>query len=473
MTNTRVDISDLVSADHGTISKKNIQLFQEHYINVTASSPDWGKSNRPAGPGWYPDGLIPLTATGNNSVLGTGSDRSRSFNVAAGVNQPVWVDVTVPNDAPAGDYTGSFIVQCDQGTVRSEIALHIWNFSLPAKPSLQSAFMIWQHDQAAVARTLLENKVSPLEASPDRVRELARTAGLRVAGLPFWSGADVSHCAMQPPPSLGAVRAAIGKLPRGLDLIDYSADEVGNCPALYPMLREWGRVLHQAGVKNLVTMAPNEQLLDDGLGKGRSAVDIWAVLPKVYGAHTDTIRKAIAKGDSVWSYTTLVQDGYSPKWQVDFAPINFRIQPGFLNQSLDLTGILYWRVDMWGRDPWNGLDTTGTFSSANFPGEGVLVYPGAPVGVPGVLPSMRLKWIRDGVEDYEYVAQLRRLGYGDWARGVIARVAKDWSNWTQDAGALEAVRRELGDKLSALTGSETQREKPGTTGGKAVHSSAN
>jgi hypothetical protein len=31
----------------------------------------------------------------------------------------------------------------------------------------------------------------------------------------------------------------------------------------------------------------------------------------------------------------------------------------------------------------------------------MLVYPGDPVGVPGTVPSMRLKWIRKGVEDHE------------------------------------------------------------------------
>ena len=40
------------------------------------------------------------------------------------------------------------------------------------------------------------------------------------------------------------------------------------------------------------------------------------------------MQQALAKGDAVWSYNTLVQDAYSPKWEIDFDPINFRIQPG-------------------------------------------------------------------------------------------------------------------------------------------------
>jgi hypothetical protein len=64
---------------------------------------------------------------------------------------------------------------------------------------------------------------------------------------------------------------------------------------------------------------------------------------------------------------------------------------------------------------------------------------------------MRLKWIREGVEDYEYVAILKRLGRGDWALAHVQRAATDWRNWTQDVNALESVRRELGDEIEKLS----------------------
>ena len=77
-----------------------------------------------------------------------------------------------------------------------------------------------------------------------------------------------------------------------------------------------------------------------------------------------------------------------------------------------MTGVLYWRVDSWTDDPWHDVDTSPHPSEAyHFPGEGMLVYPAETVGIDGVVPSMRLKWIRDGVEDYEYIQILKRLGY--------------------------------------------------------------
>jgi len=63
---------------------------------------------------------------------------------------------------------------------------------------------------------------------------------------------------------------------------------------------------------------------------------------------------------------------------------------------------------------------------------------------------MRLKWIRDGVEDYEYVELLKQAGYGDWAIEITRRVGRDWSHWTRDPETLAAARQQLGQKLGAL-----------------------
>lgn len=84
----------------------------------------------------------------------------------------------------------------------------------------------------------------------------------------------------------------------------------------------------------------------------------------------------------------------------------------------------------------------------------MLVYPGAEVGVESVVPSMRLNWIRKGVEDYEYVAILKRLGREEWAVSRIQRAAKDWRNWTQESAVIESVRRELGEEITRLTASQ-------------------
>jgi hypothetical protein len=68
---------------------------------------------------------------------------------------------------------------------------------------------------------------------------------------------------------------------------------------------------------------------------------------------------------------------------------------------------------------------------------------------------MRLKWLRDGVEDYEYVELLKKQGYGAWALQVAANVGPDWTNWTRDPVALELARTELGQQLDAIFSATT------------------
>src|SRR5579859_2027030 len=275
---------------------------------------------------------------------------------------------------------------------------------------------------------------------------------MSTSNMGIFSGADVSTCTMSAAPSVSQFQTVAATQQPGLYLFDYSADEIDNCPGLFTTVKQWGYNMHQAGINNLITMSPNTALFDDGSGTGRSAVDDWVMLPVMYDSSSSTIPQALAKGDELWSYHTLVQDAYSPKWEIDFAPINFRIEPGFISQSLNLTGLLYWRIDDWNSSPWTNPNNTGTFSSSNYPGEAVLVYPGSTVGVTGVAPSMRLKWIRDGVEDYEYVNLLKQAGKGSWALPIVQSVGLNWTTWTRDINALASVRMQLGQELDALGG---------------------
>ena len=118
---------------------------------------------------------------------------------------------------------------------------------------------------------------------------------------------------------------------------------------------------------------------------------------------------------------------------------------------MGLTGLLYWRVDGWTDDPWNDVDTAPLLTEQkHYPGDGMLMYPGKQVGLKGAIPSMRLKWIREGVEDYEYIEILKRWGYKDWAMKTVHQVAKDMHHWNADPAVLNAARKKLGEKINQL-----------------------
>jgi hypothetical protein len=65
-------------------------------------------------------------------------------------------------------------------------------------------------------------------------------------------------------------------------------------------------------------------------------------------------------------------------------------------------------------------------------------------------PSIRMNWLRDGVDDFDLLAMLAPRGQTDWARQTIAPVALDWHTWSRDPAAIEAVRRQLAAKLQSL-----------------------
>ncbi|ACC80083.1 DUF4091 domain-containing protein [Nostoc punctiforme] len=453
LTNVNISVSDLLGSNNQIIPKNNITLYREHYVYVSHSSPNMRDNlNPPLGVGWYPDGLIPFLDPVTQKPPLTGELKAVPFRLQSQYNQPIWVDVFVPRNAKSGEYTGKFIVTSDQGKAESKIVLKVWNFELPLKPSLKSSFPFWYNKTKIANEEMLKHKLMPKHINPQDQQGLVQQ-GLASASLGYWSGADISTCKMNSLPSFEEFRKTAASYQSDLFLYNYTADEIDRCPSLFQQIKQWSRNLHSAGVSNLVTMIPTPELYDDGSGTGRSAVDIWAILPKMYEQAPDRIAKVLQKGDKVWSYNTLVQDEYSPKWQIDFQPINYRIQPGFISQSLGLTGILYWQVDLWTKDPWHDIQTYSKNNGDNFPGEGMLVYPGKQVGLQGVIPSMRLKWLRDGVEDYEYMEIIKKLGSGTWALNIGRTVGKDWKNWTRDTNVLESVRSQLGaeiDKLSFL-----------------------
>jgi len=450
LTGVNLSISDLIGP--GAISHTSFTLYREYYVKVTTGSPNWGGSNQPLGPGWYADGLIPFNDPVTGSPLSGASINAVPATVSASQNQPFWIDLLVPASAAAGTYNGTYTVTSNQGSFTGQISLTVWNFTLPATPALKSAFLFSSQGTLTNQEQLLQHRLSPSSITASTGSMLMSSYGLGATDAGPYSGAYAGNCVMSAAPSVATFQAEVAAQASGLYLYDYSADEIDSCTNLYTTVQQWAYNMHQAGMNNLITVTPNPNLYSDGSTTGRSAVDTWVMLPMMYNSAPANVAYVQQKGDSTWSYNTLVQDAYSPKWEIDFDPINFRIQPGFISQSLGLNGLLYWRIDDWIQDPWTNVNNTGTFSSNNYPGEGQLFYPGADVGASSVVPSMRLKWLRDGVEDYDYVQILKNLGNATLATQIANSVGPDWTNWTHSDSTIDSARLQLGQAINQLVG---------------------
>ncbi|MEO1465425.1 MAG: hypothetical protein AAFR89_04220, partial [Cyanobacteria bacterium J06633_1] len=342
--NVNVMVSDLQSTDGSLISRDNLTLYREQYIWLDRPSHQGWSANPTRGKGWYADALIPFVDPQTGKDIQQAELDAVPFELKAGTNQPIWVDIFVPRTTIPGDYQGTFTVSSDRGTAQGDIFLKVWNFDLPVQPSFDSFFDIWE-DRGIEAQTLLlQHRLMSSQRLeyPDQSAVFNRL-GVRSVRLPFWSGANYHTCKMNPPPSVERLKQSAARYSSNLLRYVFSADEIDLCESLEQLLQEWARRIHQAGLKHLVVMKPKPALYD--------AVDIWVVNPKMYAEAQAEIAEVKKRGDQVWFYTGY-STNYSPLWHLDSAPINFRIAQGWIAQSLDLQGVLVARADTWTENPW-------------------------------------------------------------------------------------------------------------------------
>jgi len=440
---TNVDVSAPDLTGTGTISSDNIMLYREHFLTTSGSS-NWGGSNQPEGPGTYPEPLIPFVDPETHQEL-SGFLDARPFSVSANKNQPIWVDVYVPRDTQAGTYLGTFTVSSNQGNVDVSLTLNVWDFEMPDLIGIPFITQLWNAPQStATYNEMLRHKIQPYSVNDERY--YIDNYGLTHISGGFWSGAEQGNCNPGSPPSVSSIQTERDRHESDLVVYAHYADEVTGCGSSFTQNAVgWAQNLRAGGIAPLLPSGITEEFL--GNSHEQSVADIWVILP-VQG-DSSGVQTAIARTDEeVWSYNALIQDEYSPKWTLDFAPINFRIHPGFMSASTGMTGAEYWVMDYWSGDVWNEV---GGFESSS-PQDGIFVYPGSGVALNGVCAGMRMKWLREGIDDYEYWKILTDLGDADYAMQQAQSVGRAWDDWTRDTDEIYQVRENIANKIIELQG---------------------
>lgn len=118
-----------VSVSGNLFGWNSTQLSAVRYIDVLERSDAEGAT------GLWGDVLVPEVD------LMFGENRNAfPFDVPAGENRVVWVDVFVPPGTAAGTYSGSLAVTSTGGTTTVPVSMEVLNFDLPSTASLRSAF---------------------------------------------------------------------------------------------------------------------------------------------------------------------------------------------------------------------------------------------------------------------------------------------------------------------------------------------
>jgi len=474
-----VEISDLRDARGRVIPRRHITLYREHYVEVKTPSP---KSKE--GVGWYPDALIPFLNPIDGKPLKGARFVAAPFDVKPNQSQPVWGDVFVPKETPAGLYAGKLTVTAqNQKAITVPVRLTVWNFTLPDMPSMRSNFGGFWRGVADVhkvgygtpefrmierryAEAMAAHRLCPLipshlypKVNPDGGIDPQETH----AALKEWM--DRFHIN-------GFPLNLIGDDPLGKDrernirylqamyaylksngweryAYIYVLDEPNDAQA-YEQVRQRAKLIHEAqpGIKVLCT----EQSIPDNPAWGTlvGSVDIWVPLWPLFNEKADGDR--LKAGDELWSYTALCQgekERDTPFWQIDFPLMNYRI-PMWTSWRYGMTGLLYWTTVFWEQagDVWTNPVTI--YSQYN--GEGVLFYPGSAAGFDGPVATMRLKAIREGMEDYEYFKLLADQGDRDFVSRSVMSLAPSWTRWNDRPSDLYAAREQIARRIVAKRG---------------------
>lgn len=486
----------------GSIGPDACELYRVGYVHVAGPS-----AGAPPTPSWWPDPLLPVDGP----------------FAARGVCQPVWLDLFVPRSARAGRYTGGILVEAAGHRERVPVELEVLDFTLPVEHSLRQLFVfraslvsqkyfggdgddyvkkvpverilrmadvilkrrlgvhVWGNESAghpsAVMPYLREEKTPQGWrfdfTETDRVLTHLRAAGMRTlyCGFsPVWKFAGERE---QPyleflEAYLQAVQAHLEEKGWLEEAVYYMPDEpwqeesVVSCIRLAELA---GRVAPR--LKRLMT-APRDPRL-----QGLSQVWVPGNLPEAHPEdqeQQERLRFWQRHGAEMWWYICCGPTHPYPNFFVDYPTIDSRMV-FWLTWKYQKTGFLYWGVAYHGDPKEMTPDGPTERYSVGPPhmgnGDGTLCYYGPDLTL---YPSIRLNAIRDGIEDYEYLALLKRLADKAEAAGrspalvararrllaVDPRVLKTTSaspnfTYTLDPQAVLAARRDLAAAILALS----------------------
>jgi hypothetical protein len=368
---------------------------------------------------------------GNDTVRseGTGAFPDRLVDAEPLQIQPkksatIWVDLETSSSIATGNHEVLLRWRETNAEKSQTIKIVVLNSTFPTEPTFGNLAVVWNPDSKETLDLLVEHRLSP-NSSYSKPYEPKRA--IKYWGTKIWSNANISSESMDSPPSDQKLNSRLSTIPNGSIPINYTADEIDGKRQLFSQVKAWGKKLQSKGVKNLVVMTPDEELLQSPL-----PVDVFVSMPRSFIESPQKIQKARQAGAETWVYTATNQDPFSPKWLLDFAPANFRALCGVYAHQIGATGTVYWAVDKFTEAPLNDIAYRHPNGSP-YHGDGILIYPHE--SKPGaVVASSRLKWIRDGIMDYELLSNTaKRLsnyvvqGPAQWSQNP-----KDWVRFNDE-----------------------------------------
>ena len=507
LTNVQVSVSDFTSVglpQAARISATNVEVCLVEYVPIQQPSDYSGTA------GEHPDPLVPVTGP---------------FAVPANTNQPLWLTVYVPKDAPAGLYEAVVTIHCDGTDLTVPVRLRVFDFTLPDTTHTKTSYNVWVDDywhktsnndqRRAVFDLYLENfrrhRVTPTMAqvySPWMWSFVGEEVTIHTGAFDIAMARYLDEFGftsfelMNPPDLLGpywrysegynrmltkVIRAIMAHL-REKGWAEktyfwwYDEPQPVHYPKLIPEMR--AAQLGAADLPRLSTVQPEAELYGH--------IDIWVPLATTWRWAINRVRARQALNEELWWYICCWPAYPCANYLIDHPAMNHRIR-FWMAEGQGLAGDLYW-CTMWyrgtnvsTRNPWVDPMSIGSNEVPLGNGDGMLLYP--PVKTPptspliaGPINSLRWELVRESLEDGEYFWLLRqglqrargRLGIGHpaIAEGEAARqqaigLTRSIDDFEKDPQKLYAARLRLAEAIEALDdGTPTIVTQPGARTGK-------
>jgi hypothetical protein len=467
--------------EKGVISRENIRLFLEIYIPVKTATDRSGST----GPGEYPDPLVPFV----DPYSADREEVAAPFSLLRGRNAVVWIDLYIPPETAPGSYRGRITVSV-RGRPAKIVAveLSVWDFALPARRSLPVFFDLYSYRFAqgeGVPFSLSDESWEVLQGYEIMAHDHGfsnghwgimpegagrgqgvdwtlydRRFGPVLDGTLFADGAPPACWELPFPenwdPGEEALRDYCREVVRhwkekGWDLsaaFAYVFDERG---PLNPQVKKFGEILREAGddqINYFYTCPPHPNLF--------GVVDIWC--PRASEYDPAALRARQEAGEKGFFYHAgepsvglMCLDAIGLAWR------NW----SWIAWKYGADGYFDWSSNFWGDSPY-----TDPLSHGEDNGNMYLFYPGKKLDTIGLRPikgpvsSFRMKMVRRGIQDYEYLRLAREAG-ADPAPIVDSVVRRglqeaggggiDPEAWSRNAEDWYRARDELGRMIEAKT----------------------
>jgi hypothetical protein len=482
-----------------TIPSRYIKIYREGLIKIKKVS------NYDGAKGWWPDPLIP-----KKDVFEGEKRNAFPLDIPSGKNRTLWIDVFVPPGIPSGKYSGHITLYGPEfNSAKVPFTLKVWDFTLPSVSSLPTGFGFdgWEllkghftnrdkHyddivplsckylDAALMHRITLDGVFiedwSIYGSLPIDFKEFDRAwkpylkgkklpyglkgAKMTSAQIPDYGDSDSER------KSFWADFSSHFKSKGWFDILfDYTFDEPYGSDDFEEMAKR-ADLVHQA-VPDLRVLVTTD-IQEASKYKGVEKIDLWVpIINSIYGkpyevcwqseyegAQRSKYNDLLSLGKELWWYQSCMSHGCTgvspddkcesdyPSYMIDHPALMNRIM-SWMTFFYDIHGEYYFSTvyAYEHKDPWDNQFYFG----GN--GDGTLFYPGRPEKIGGTthipISSIRLRMIREGMEDYEYMKILENAGLRQLALSKIKKIITNAYTYSSSTSKLFKIREQLANVI--------------------------